>query len=166
MNTGTTRPDKRGTIAKGVFIMLRPSIMRKNYIDTMFDDFFGNPFWGTAGMRAVSAMNTDIRESDKSYEIEMDLPGFAKEDITADLKDGYLTIRAAHAEEKEDQDEDKKYIRRERYSGHYERSFYVGNAVKEEDIKAKFKEGVLTMEIPKKQEQPVVEEKKRIAIEG
>jgi len=146
--------------------MLRPSILKKNYIDTMFDDFFGNQFWGTTGMRAVSAMNTDITESNQSYEIEMELPGFTKEDISADLKEGYLTIRAAHSEEKEDCDDDKKYIRRERYSGHYERRFYVGDAVKEEDIKARFKEGILTMEIPKNQEQPEVEEKKHISIEG
>ncbi len=147
-------------------MMLRPSVFHKDYLDDMFDDVFNAPFWGGTGMREVSAMKTDIKETPDGYEIDMDLPGFAKEDINADLKDGYLTIRATHTSDHEEKDEGKRYIRKERYSGHYERSFYVGEAVTEEDIKAKFKDGILTMGIPKKEPQPKVEETKKIAIEG
>ena len=146
--------------------MLRPSIFRRNDVDNVFDDFFDDSFWGNTGMRAVTAMNTDIKENDKAYEIEMELPGFDKGDINAELKEGYLTIRATHSENKDEKDEKQRYIRKERYSGHYERSFYVGDAITEDDIKAKFKDGVLTMEVPKKEAQPKVEETKRIAIEG
>ena len=151
---------------KRCIMMLRPSVFQKNYLDDMFDDMFNAPFWGGTGMREVSAMKTDIKETEDGYEIDMELPGFAKEDINADLKDGYLTIRATHSSDHEEKDEGKRYIRKERYSGHYERSFYVGEAVTEEDIKAKFKDGILTMGIPKKEPQPKVEETKKIAIEG
>ena len=146
--------------------MLRPSIFNKNYVDNVFDDFFDDSFWGNTGMRAVTAMNTDIKETDHSYQIEMELPGFDKGDINAELKEGYLTIRATHSEKKDEKNEKEKYIRKERYSGHYERSFYVGDQVTQEDIQAKFKDGVLTMEVPKKEARPKVEESKRIAIEG
>lgn len=146
-------------------MMMRPSIFRRNDVDNFFDDFF-EPFWGGTGVRPVSAMKTDIKELENGFEIEMDLPGFQKSDITAELKDGYLTIRAAHTEEHEKKDEGKTYIRKERYSGHYERSFYVGDQVTEEDVKARFKDGVLTMEVPKKNPEPKIEEKKTIAIDG
>ena len=110
-------------------------------------------------------MNTDIKENDNDYELTMNLPGVKKEDVTAELKDGYLTIHATSNQNKDEKDEDGKYIRRERYSGSCNRSFYVGDAVTEEDIKANFENGTLKMTIPKK-EAKAVPEKKFISIEG
>ncbi|MCH5264367.1 MAG: Hsp20/alpha crystallin family protein [Lachnospiraceae bacterium] len=146
--------------------MLRPSIFRSNFMDNVFDDFFQNPFWSDNRMSAAGAMNTDITESADGYQIEMDLPGFAKEDVKAELKDGCLTIEAVHNQEKEDRDQKDKVIRRERYRGVCRRSFYVGEQITEEDIQAKFKDGVLTLMVPKKEKQPEVEQKKYIPIEG
>ena len=146
--------------------MLRPSILTNNFMDNVFDDFFNDSYVPSDRMRSVSTMNTDIKESDEGYQIDMELPGFKKEDIKADLSDGYLTISASHTENKEDKDKKTKYIRRERFSGCYERSFYVGDALTQDDIKAKFSDGVLTVNVPKKEEKPAVEEKKHIAIEG
>lgn len=145
--------------------MLRPSIFQENFMDNLFDDFFETPFFRSTGVRPVNAMKTDVKESDNEYEIVMDLPGFSKEDVGAELKNGYLTVCASRSEEKNDED-DKRYIRRERYSGHYKRSFYVGDAVTEEDIRARFKDGTLTITVPKKEKQPEVEQKKFISIEG
>ena len=146
--------------------MLAPSIFGRNFVDSMFDDFFDAPFWGISRPAVSSTMNTDITESKDGYQIEMDLPGFAKEDVSAALKDGYLTIAASHNDDKEEKDSDGKLIRRERYQGTCQRSFYVGEEITEEDIKAKFKDGVLTLLIPKKEKKPEVEENKYIAIEG
>ena len=146
--------------------MLAPSIFGRNFVDSMFDDFFETPLWGSSRPVARPTMNTDITESKDGYQIEMDLPGFAKEDVNAALKDGYLTIAASHNADNEEKDSEGKLIRRERYQGTCQRSFYVGEEITEEDIKAKFKDGVLTLLIPKKEKQPEVEEKKYIAIEG
>lgn len=146
--------------------MLRPSIFRNNFVDSMFDDFFQTPFWNESQPAVSAAMNTDITESEDGYQIEMDLPGFAKEDVNAVLKDGYLTISAQHTQENEDTGKNGKVIRRERYQGMCKRSFYVGDQITEEDIRAKFKDGVLTLMVPKKEKQPEVEQKKYIAIEG
>ncbi len=146
--------------------MLRPSIFRENYLDSLFDDFFETPFFRSTGVRTVSAMNTDIREHKEEFEIIMDLPGFAKEDVRAELKEGYLTIRASRAEEKKEEDKEARYLRKERYSGHYQRSFFVGEHITEEDIRAKFKDGTLTIHVPKKEAKPEVEETKIISIEG
>ena len=145
--------------------MLRPSIFRDNFVENVFDDFFNDSFWQPTGVRSVSAMKTDVKELADGYEIDMELPGFAKEDVRAELKDGYLTVRAAHTEDRENQN-NKSYIRKERYSGHYQRSFYVGDKVTQEDITAKFKDGILTLNVPKKEKQPEVEESKYISIEG
>lgn len=156
-------------------MMLRPATFRNSYFDDMFDDFFRDGFWGPSTRRAQAqanlpefrAMKTDIKEHDGGYEIQMNLPGFAKEDVKAELKDGYLTVTASHNTENEEKNENEKYIRRERYSGHYQRSFYVGEDLTEEDIHAAFKDGVLTMSIPKKEsEAPVEEPTKYISIEG
>ncbi len=111
-------------------------------------------------------MSTDVKENENGYEVEMELPGFAREDIQADLKEGYLTIHASRNTADEQKDEKGKYLRKERYSGSCSRSFYVGEAVTQEDIKAKFADGILTVFIPKKETQPQVETKKYIAIEG
>lgn len=156
-------------------MMLRPATFRNSYFDNMFDDFFRNDFWGPmvrpakaqGNLPEFRAMKTDIREHDGGYEIEMNLPGFAKEDVKAELKDGYLTVTASHNTENEEKNENEKYIRRERYSGHYQRSFYIGEDLTEEDIHAAFKDGVLSLSIPKKEpEVPAEEEAKYISIEG
>ena len=112
-------------------------------------------------------MLTDIKESDKGYELEMDLPGFKKDEIKASLENGYLTITAEKGLEKDQKEEEgKKYICRERYSGSCQRTFYVGDEIEQDDIKASFKHGILRLDIPKKQPKPQVEEKKCISIEG
>ena len=141
--------------------MLMPSIFN----DNLFDDFFDFNY-PTFRYDTTELMKTDIKETDNGYEVTMNLPGVKKEDVKAELKDGYLTIQASSNSNKDEKDSDGKYIRRERYSGSCSRSFYVGDAVTEADIKAKFENGTLTMMIPKKEVQPAVENKKYIAIEG
>lgn len=115
--------------------------------DNMFDDMFRDSFFTNSSTTKV--MRTDIQEKDNNYVIEMDLPGYDKEDVKAQLKDGYLTISAEKNTSKDEKDEKGNYIRRERYSGKCSRSFYVGENVKEEDIKASFKNGILELTFPK-----------------
>ena len=141
--------------------MLMPSIFGEN----LLDDFFGEPFGGYDYSES-GLMTTDVKDTDKGYEVTMNMPGVKKEDVKAELKDGYLTVSAETNTKKDEKAEDGKYIRRERYSGSCSRSFYVGDAVTEEDIKAKFENGTLKMLVPKKEEQKAVENKKYIAIEG
>ncbi|MBP1580337.1 MAG: Hsp20/alpha crystallin family protein [Oscillospiraceae bacterium] len=126
--------------------MLMPT-MRNN----VFDDFFNTPLFTR---NESSMMKTDIKEHDNGYELTIDMPGVKKEDIKAELNDGYLTVSAESNSSKDEKDEKGKYICRERYTGSYSRSFYVGNAVTEEDIKAKFENGTLTLEVPKKEALP------------
>ena len=145
--------------------MLRPSVYNDNFLEQMLNGFLEDPF-AVTGTRMVSAMNADIKESDQGYTIDMELPGFRKEDVTAELKDSYLTIRAARETSNDENDDNNQYIRKERYSGHYQRSFYVGEEVTEEDIKAKYQDGILTVFIRKKEKQPEVEQRKVIQIEG
>ena len=147
--------------------MLMPSVFGSNFMDDVFDDFFGSSFVpATRGATSAAAtMKADITETDKGYRIDMDLPGYSKNDVQAELKDGYMTITAEHNTQNEEKDTDGKVIRRERFQGVCRRSFYVGDAVTENDIKAKFKDGVLTLDIPKKEKEPEVETKKLIAIE-
>lgn len=145
--------------------MLVPSIFEDNFVDNFFDDVFRFPF-DTIQKSKVPGMNVDVQEFDDRYLMDLELPGYAKEDIQADLKDGYLTISANHTENNEEKDEGGKYIRRERYYGQCQRSFYVGEELTEEDIKANFKDGILQLTIPKKDPKPAVEEKKYITIEG
>ena len=151
--------------------MLAPSIFGMN---DLFDDF-GDVFEVSPAFRkqvaATGNISSDIKELADGYQIEMELPGFAKEEVKAQLKDGYLTITAEHnAENKEENNEEGqkkeavKYIRRERYYGKCQRSFFVGKNVTEEDINAKFENGILTMYVPKEVKKPQVEEK-FIAIE-
>ena len=152
--------------------MLVPSI----FANSVFDDFFDFPFYDDKadrkiqrklyGHHAGNLMKTDIKEMKDGYELEIDLPGFKKDEVTAELKDGYLTVSAETNTKKDEKAEDGKYIRRERYSGSCSRSFYVGDAVTQEDIKAKFEDGTLKLLIPKKEAVPEVEERKYIAIEG
>lgn len=146
--------------------MLAPSIFGMN---DLFDDF-GDVFEFSPAFRkqvaAARNISSDIKELADGYQIEMELPGFSKEEVKAQLKDGYLTITAEHnAENKEENNEegqkkeDVKYIRRERYYGKCQRSFFVGKNVTEEDINAKFENGILTMYVPKEVKKPQVEEK-------
>ena len=150
--------------------MLMPSIFGENLFDDDWMDFqFERDFWGRKnplyGKNAKNLMKTDIREHDEGYELDIDLPGFKKDEITIDLDNGYLTISAAKGLDKDEQDKKGKYIRKERYAGAVQRSFYVGDAVTEEDVKAKFEDGILRLSIPKK-DAKAVETKKTIAIEG
>ena len=125
--------------------------MLATYRNNIFDDLFNTPFFTRS---EANIMKTDIKEHDGGYELTVDLPGVKKDDIKADLNDGYLTITAENNSSKDEKDEKGKYICRERYSGSYSRSFYVGDSVTEEDIKAKFENGTLTMDIPKKEALP------------
>ena len=145
--------------------MLLPSIFSENFVTDVFDEMFRTPL-ARNGMASVNSMHSDIKELDESFEIAMELPGFAKEDIGIELKEGYLTVKATRDTNSEEKDEQGKFLRRERFSGSCQRSFYVGDKMKEEEIKAKFKDGVLTIEIPKVQALPDKAEKKMIAIEG
>lgn len=149
--------------------MLRPSIFN----DNLFDDFFEFPFFDDRaerklyGHNAKKIMKTDIKEHKDGYELEIDLPGFHKDEIQAELKDGYLTISAAkQLNQDEKEKESGKYIRRERYSGSCQRSFYVGDEITQEDIKAEFKHGILKLFVPKKEAKPEVEQRKFVSIEG
>ena len=110
-------------------------------------------------------MKTDIRETDGSYELDIDLPGFKKDEIKAELNNGYLTVSAAKGLDKEEKNKNGEYIRRERYTGSMSRSFYVGDHLKEEDIKAKYEDGILKISVPKKDVKEL-EQNKYIAIEG
>ncbi|HJC46758.1 MAG TPA: Hsp20/alpha crystallin family protein [Candidatus Lachnoclostridium pullistercoris] len=150
--------------------MLMPSIFRDDIFDDWMNDFFDDRDMKRMekklyGRRGRNLMKTDIRETDSAYELEMDLPGFKKEDVKVSLENGCLTISA---EKGMDQDENKKgrYLRRERYAGACERSFYVGEDVTEDEIKGEFKHGILKLTIPKKEAKPEVPEKKYISIEG
>ena len=145
--------------------MLMPSIFGENLFDDFMDGFaFPTANWNYA-KNTGNLMKTDIKENDKGYELDVDLPGYKKEDVKAELKDGYLTISASNDNTKEEKDEDGKYIRKERYTGSVSRSFYVGKYVTEEDIHAKFENGILKLSVPKV-DAPKVEENKYISIEG
>ena len=117
------------------------------------------------GKHAAQMMKTDVHEHEDQYEVDIDLPGFKKDEITLDLENGYLTVSAAKGLDKDEKDKKGKLIRQERYAGSMQRSFYVGEGITEEDVKAKFEDGVLKLNIPKK-EAPKVPEKKTIMIEG
>lgn len=142
--------------------MYMPSIFGGN----MFDDFFRFPFDGYGTADIGEMMKSDVKETEQGYEVTMNLPGVKKEDVKAELKDGYLTIQATTDTSNEEKEENGKYIRRERYCGSCSRRFYVGEQVTQEDIKAKFEDGTLKLQIPKKEAKPEVPEKKYIAIEG
>ncbi len=147
--------------------MLMPRIFGENLFDDFFDDFMVPEKPGFAGARNYNGlMKTDVKENEGDFELNIDLPGYGKEDVTAELKNGYLTINATKKAENDEKDKNGKFLRRERFYGSCSRSFYVGKQVTEEDIKAKFENGVLIVTIPKKEDQPKVEQKKYIPIEG
>lgn len=158
--------------------------------DTMFSDLFDDPFFegrrntdnAMSAAMPANMMTTDVRETDKGYDVDIDMPGFKKDDINLELNNGYLTVSASRSSEHEDKDpaaegkdsdeqcacafDSGKWLRRERYMGSCYRSFYVGDDVKESDIHASYQNGTLCVQVPKMQAQPQVEAKHRIAIEG
>ena len=135
---------------------------RKNEFD-LFDAMFGDdPFFRREPSKL---MKTDIKEKSDKYLIDIDLPGYSKEDIKINIEDGYLNIHAETHTENDDEEEEK-YVRKERYFGECSRSFYIGDAITEEDIKASFKNGTLTIEVPKKEAKKEIPETKYIQIEG
>ncbi len=150
--------------------MMMPSIFGENLFDDFMDFPFERDFWGRRnplyGKNEQNIMKTDVRETDSSYELDIDLPGFKKDEVTAKLENGYLTISASKGLNKDEKDKESgKYIRRERYAGAVSRSFYVGEHIQQEDIHAKFEDGILRLTVPKKDAKQV-DEKKYISIEG
>ena len=137
--------------------MMIPARRNGNGLD-IFDEVFADPFFGE---KENKIMKTDLKEKDGKYMLEIDVPGYDKEDIKIELNEGYLTVSAEKNEEKEDKHA--KYLKRERFTGMCSRSYYVGDNLKEEDIKASFKNGILSIEVPKEVEKKV-EEKKYIPI--
>ena len=143
--------------------MLYPSVFSNDFADDFFNDFFAAP------MKRVTygsnSMRTDIKELDDSYELDVQLPGYNKEDVEVEIKNGYLTVRANHTENTEDK-EDCKYIRKECYTGSCERSDYVGDKLTSDDVKANFSNGVLQLTVPKEDKLPEREQKQLVQIEG
>lgn len=135
---------------------MMPSIFGEN----LFDEFFGrdfdpfpalpanNPLYGKHGK---NLMKTDVRETDQTYELDIDLPGFKKDEVNVELKDGYLSITAAKGLDKNETDQKGRYIRQERYAGTCSRSFYVGEEVEPADVSAKFEDGILRLSLPKRE---------------
>ena len=149
--------------------MYMPSIFGESLFDNMFpfdEKFFTEKKDPLYGKNASRMMKTDVRETEKTYELDIDLPGFKKDEIQIELKDGYLTVSAEKGLDKDEEDKKGKYIRKERYAGSCQRSFYVGDNLTQEDIKGEFKHGILTLNVPKKEAKPAVETNKYIAIEG
>ena len=143
--------------------MLLPSI----FGESLLDDFFDHPHQRSHFQSHTSEMmRTDVKDLGNVYEMTMNLPGIKKENVKAELKDGYLTISAASNSHKDEKDSDGVYIRRERYAGTCSRSFYVGENVKQEDIKARFEDGTLKLQVPKNSKEVVVENPNYITIEG
>ena len=144
--------------------MLMPSIFGENLFDDWMDLSFPDVDKVLYGKHAKNMMKTDVKETDKGYEVAIDLPGFKKDEVTIQLKDGYLNISAAKGLDKDEKDKKDKYIRKERYAGSMSRSFYVGD-ISENDIHAKYEDGILILDIPK-EDTKTVESKHYIAIEG
>ena len=149
--------------------MMMPSIFRENLwndlMDFSFPELDGKMYGKMYGKRGEHIMRTDVKEHDDKYEVDIELPGFNKEDVKAELKDGYLTITALKEVNNEQKNENGKYVRRERYTGNMSRSFYVGDKVTQEEIRAKFEDGILKLQIPKKDPKKQVEDKHYVTIE-
>ena len=153
--------------------MMMPSIFGENLFDD-FDSWFSDPvekrFFGKKnplyGKHAKNLMKTDVEETEKGYEVDMDLPGFKKDEIQMELNDGVLTISAAKGLDKDEEDKKGNYIRKERYAGSMSRSFYVGKHVTVEDVHPKYENGILSFSVPKEEAKPVEEKKNYISIEG
>ena len=146
--------------------MLMPSIFGERLFDDFMDDFaFPDIDKKLYGKHAAHIMKTDVKEKDNTYEVDIDLPGFKKDEIQIQLENGYVTVSAAKGLDKDEKDKEGKYIRRERYAGNVSRSFYVGDNVRKEDIHPKFENGILSFTVPK--EQKALEKNSHfIAIEG
>ena len=142
--------------------MLIPSIFGDNFVDNFFDDVLRTP---VATERPVHVMKTDIKDQGDHYQLEIELPGYKKEDLSVELHEGNLTIRASKESTTEEKDEKKNYIRRERHSGSCQRTFYVGKKLQQENIKAAYTDGVLVLTVPKESAIPDPE-KQYISIEG
>ena len=144
--------------------MLLPSVFTNDFTnDDFFDDFFNAP--ARRSYMPSASMKCDVKELDQSYQIDMQLPGSDKDDEEVSVDKGYLTVSASHKENKEDK-EDGKYIRKECFTGSCQRSFYVGDAVKGEDISAAFNNGILSLTVPKAAAHPQNETKQLVHIEG
>lgn len=158
--------------------MMAPSIFGENLFDELFDEFLDFPAFDDKAMQkaqrklygrhAANMMKTDVQDHEDHYEVDIDLPGFKKDELSLELKDGYLVISAAKGLDKDEKDKrNGRFVRRERYAGSLSRSFYVGESVKQEDIHARYESGVLKLSIPKMEEKkPEVEANKYISIEG
>ena len=148
---------------------MMPSIFGENLFDDFFNDDFAmfpamagrNPLYGK---HVKNLMKTDVRETENTYELDIDLPGFKKDEVRIDLKNGYLSINAAKGLDKDEQDKKGRYLRQERYAGSCSRSFYVGDDIAPKDVSAKFEDGILKITLPKK-EQETLPENSTIAIE-
>ena len=144
-----------------------PVLFGENLFDELFDDAF-RPMWdmdrALYGKHARAVMKTDVRETDNSYELDIDLPGFKKDEVKLDLKDGYLTISAAKGLDRDEKDKQGRYIRQERYAGQCSRSFYVGDSIQPTDVHAKFEDGILKLTLPKAAQEKLPEHN-TIAIE-
>lgn len=150
--------------------MLLPSIFGENLFDDFMDDFrypaFPDVDKTLYGKHAKNLMKTDVKEKDGSFEVDIDLPGFKKDEITMHLEDGYLTVSAAKGLDKDEKDEKGTYVRHERYAGNMSRSFYVGEQITEDDIHPKYENGILTFSVPKKEKKAIEDKKRYITIEG
>ena len=146
--------------------MLMPSIFGENLFNDDWMDFnFPDIDKALYGKHAQNVMKTDVRETESGYELDVDLPGFKKDEISAQLDNGYLTISASKGLDKDEEKKDGKYIRKERYAGAMSRSFYVGDGLSQSDIKAKYEDGILKISVPK-MDKKAIESSKTIAIEG
>ncbi|MBD5451740.1 MAG: Hsp20/alpha crystallin family protein [Lachnospiraceae bacterium] len=147
--------------------MMMPSIFRGNLFDSFMEDFaFPDIDSVLYGKNAKNMMKTDVKETDNGYEVDIDLPGFQKDEIKMQLDNGYLTISAAKSFNNDEKNENGKYVRRERYAGSMSRSYYVGAHVTETDVHPRYENGILTFQIPKEEKKVVEEKNHYIAIEG
>ncbi len=147
--------------------MMMPSIFRDNLFDNFMEDFaFPDVDRMLYGKNAKNLMKTDVKETEGGYVVDIDLPGFKKDEIRMQLENGYLTVSAAKGLDKDEQNEEGNYVRRERYAGSMSRSFYVGNHVTEEDVHPKYENGILTFQIPKEERKAMEKKDRYIAIEG
>lgn len=147
-------------------MMMMPSIFNSNLFDDWMDFTFPEVDKKLYGKQAANIMQTDIKETEHNYEVSMNLPGFQKDEIHAELKDGYLVIHAEKNVNNDEKNKEGRYIRRERYTGNMSRSFYIGKEITQDEIHAKFKNGILVLDIPKKDKKKEVEEKQYVTIEG
>ena len=150
--------------------MMMPSIFGENLFDDFMNDFAFPAFEDVDkelyGKHAKNLMKTDVKDTENGYEVDIDLPGFKKDEIKVKLEDGVLTISTAKGLDKDEKDKKGSYLRRERYAGSMSRSFYVGDHVTVEDIHPKYENGILSFSVPKAENKPIEEKNKYIAIEG